>query len=152
MIDKRKIIVKTAKEEDIPHMVKLLKELFEIEKDFKPNEEKQKNGLNLLLNSKNAKIFVAKYNNLVVGMCSIQLLISTAEGGKVGILEDLIVDKNFRGEGIGSRLLSEVEKYCKENNITRLTLLADKDNTKAIKFYNSKNWRFTNLIVLRKFI
>lgn len=85
-------------------------------------------------------------------MCSIQTLISTAEGGKVGILEDLIVDKDFREKSIGSKLLSEVEKYCKENNILRLTLLADKDNKGAVGFYNSKNWKFTNLIVLRKFI
>ncbi|WP_292460251.1 GNAT family N-acetyltransferase [Methanothermococcus sp.] len=151
-MDKRKITVKTAKEEDIKDMVKLLKELFEIEKDFEPNEEKQRKGLELLLNSENARIFVAKCGNTVVGMCSIQTLISTAEGGKVGILEDLIVDKDFRGKGIGSKLLSEVGKYCKENNILRLTLLADKDNDKAIEFYNSKNWKFTNLIVLRKFI
>jgi len=39
-------------------------------------------------------------------MCSIQILISTAEGGKVALLEDLVVAENFRNMGIGTKLLS----------------------------------------------
>ncbi|AEF96210.1 GNAT family N-acetyltransferase [Methanotorris igneus] len=146
------ITIDTAKKEDIDDMINLLKQLFEIEKDFTPNYEKQRKGLELLLNSKNAVIFVARYNGKVVGMCSIQTLISTAEGGKVGILEDLVVDENFRGKGIGSKLLSEAERYCKEKGgLLRLSLLADKDNKKALEFYKSRGWKFTNLICLRKF-
>ncbi|MFU8652882.1 GNAT family N-acetyltransferase [Methanotorris formicicus] len=145
------IIIDTAKKEDIDDMINLLKQLFEIEKDFAPNYENQRKGLELLLNNKDAIIFVARYNDKVVGMCSIQTLISTAEGGKVGILEDLVVDENFRGMGVGSKLLLEVERYCKENGLLRLSLLADKDNKKALEFYKSRGWKFTNLICLRKF-
>ena len=145
------IVIDTAKKEDIEDMINLLKQLFEIEKDFTPNYEKQKRGLELLLDSKDAIIFVARYNERVVGMCSIQILISTAEGGKVGLLEDLVVDEKFRGKGIGTKLLLEAERYCKENGLLRLSLLADKDNIKALEFYKSKGWKFTNLICLRKF-
>lgn len=45
----------------------------------------------------------------------------------------------------------EAERYCKENGLLRLSLLADKDNTKALEFCKSKGWEFTNLICLRKF-
>ena len=106
------IVIDTAKKEDIEDMINLLKQLFEIEKDFTPNYEKQKRGLELLLDREDAVIFVARYNGKVVGMCSIQILISTAEGGKVGLLEDLVVDENFRGKGIGTELLLEAERYC----------------------------------------
>jgi len=105
----------------------------------------------LLLESEDAIVFVARYNGKVVGMCSIQILISTAEGGKVGILEDLVVDRDFRCKGIGTKLLLEAERYCKENGLLRLSLLADKDNIRALEFYKSRGWKFTNLICLRKF-
>ncbi|WP_244409529.1 GNAT family N-acetyltransferase [Methanocaldococcus jannaschii] len=52
---------------------------------------------------------------------------------------------------MGSKLLLEAERYCKENGLLRLSLLADKDNTKALEFCKSKGWEFTNLICLRKF-
>ncbi|WP_335328909.1 GNAT family N-acetyltransferase [Methanocaldococcus bathoardescens] len=65
--------------------------------------------------------------------------------------DTIVVDEKFRGKGIGSKLLAEAEKYCKENGLLRLSLLADKDNKKALKFYKSKGWKFTNLICLRKF-
>ena len=40
-------------------------------------------------------------------MCTVQTLISTAEGGPVGLVEDVIVRADYRGHGIGARLLTE---------------------------------------------
>jgi len=58
-------------------------------------------------------------------MCSVQTLISTAEGGKVGLHEDLIVRKDFRGKGIGAKLLAEVFRWCETYEILRLQLLRE---------------------------
>jgi ribosomal protein S18 acetylase RimI-like enzyme len=139
-----------ARMDDIDELCELLNELFNIEEDFTPNYEKQKKGLELLIDDENSIIFVARHKNKVIGMCSIQILISTAEGGKVALLEDLVVAKNFRNMGIGTKLLSKVEEFCRKNNLLRISLLADKDNKNALSFYKSKNYNFTNLICLRK--
>jgi len=95
-----------ARMDDIDELCELLNELFNIEEDFTPNYEKQKKGLELLIKDENCIIFVARHKNKVIGMCSIQILISTAEGGKVALLEDLVVAENFRNMGIGTKLLS----------------------------------------------
>ena len=87
---------------------------------------------------------------MVVGMCSVQTHISTAEGGPAGIVEDVVVHRDHRGRGIGGSLLGSAMAWCTKQGITRLTLLADRDNAPALQFYFSRGWTGTGLICLRK--
>jgi ribosomal protein S18 acetylase RimI-like enzyme len=133
-------------------MCNLLAQLFAIEKDFSPDREKQRKGLNLLLEDEKSVVLIAKRNDKVIGMCTLQFLISTAEGGKVALLEDLVVDAKWRNKGIGSALLRAAEGYCKQHGISRITLLADKDNHNALNFYKKHQWQKANMVVLRRFL
>ena len=69
--------------------IAVLKELFTIEADFDFDQEKQIFGLNLLLTSDKDCILVAQLLNddRVLGMCTLQTLISTAEGGRSDCLK-----------------------------------------------------------------
>lgn len=145
------IQIRTAEATDIEPMILLLAELFAIEADFQVNSAKQRAGLELLLNSENGQIFVAQNEvGQIVGMCSVQILISTAEGAKVGLLEDLIVSTAYRGQGIGTQLLRHLERWAQQQGLTRLQLLADKNNLPALDFYAQQDWQTTQLIALRK--
>src|SRR3990172_223231 len=134
--------IRRATSADIPVLCDLLCELFSIEADFSPDRRKQARGLKLLLTDTAATsiIIVAAQGDEIVGMCSVQTLISTAEGGPVGLLEDLIVRKDHRGNGIGTRLLSEIYKWCVTKSISRIQLLRDVDNERALKFYAGNDW------------
>lgn len=147
------VIIRTAKPSDIPQLVELLKELFTIEADFDFNRDKQANGLNLLQKSEKDCILVAQLLNddKVLGMCTIQTMISTAEGGAVGLLEDLIVSADFRHQGIGEKLLTEAVHWAECRDLRRLQLLADKNNLPAIHFYQKQGWQSTQLMGLRKY-
>lgn len=146
------VIIRTAEPCDIPQLVELLKELFTIEADFDFNRDKQANGLNLLLKSEKDCILVAQLlnDNKVLGMCTIQTMISTAEGGATGLLEDLIVSADFRHQGIGEKLLAEAVHWAECQGLSRLQLLADKNNLPAIHFYQKQGWQSTQLTSLRK--
>jgi ribosomal protein S18 acetylase RimI-like enzyme len=146
-------IIRKATYRDIPQMTALLIQLFTIEQDFVPNPEKQSKGLKLLLENKsNACVLVADTGFRIVGMITAQILISTSEGSYSAILEDLVVDKSYRRKGIGKQLMHEIEKWAKDNNISRLQLLADKNNNNALEFYKAIQWDSTQLICLRKYI
>ena len=134
---------------DIPQLVTLLEELFILEADFQVDQEKQVTGLALLIASQNDAVFVAEVNNAVIGMCSVQTLISTAEGGTVGIVEDLIVSCAYRKQGVASSLLAEVFNWSESQGLKRLQLLADQNNSFALDFYKKQGWRYTQLICLR---
>ncbi len=146
------IIVRKAVASDIAQMVGLLKELFAIETDFVFDRDKQMRGLTLLLNSGKDCILVAESldDNKVLGMCSVQTLISTAEGGPVGLLEDLIVTADFRHRYIGAQLLDEAIAWAECQGLRRLQLLADKNNPAAWKFYQKRGWQPTQMVCLRK--
>ena len=147
------ITIRPALSTDIPQLVLLLEELFSIEADFLIDSDKQARGLALLLNSDKDYVLVAELSgcNKIVGMCSIQTLISTTEGGVVGLLEDLIVATDYRQQGIASSMIDAAFNWSKMQGLKRLQLLADKNNALALAFYQKQDWQPqpTQLICLR---
>ncbi len=147
-----KIIIRDATVTDIKSLVKLLEQLFSIEKDFIFSAEKQEKGLWMMLDGcgKHRTIKVAQCNASVVGMCSVQTRISTAQGNMAAIVEDLVVDSEFINMGIGKMLLKAVFSWTRKRGITNLQLLADKYNQDALGFYERQNWDRTRLICFTK--
>jgi GNAT superfamily N-acetyltransferase len=145
-------LIRSALPADIPVLCDLLADLFETESDFSKDPEKQSNGLRLLLEDRSGrtKVFVAVHDGRVIGMCSVQVVISTAEGRPAAIMEDLVVRREHRGFGFGTALIDAVREWCLERGITRLQLLADKNNSQALTFYAKRGCSGTNLICLRK--
>ena len=147
----KEIILRQAIPADLPQLAKLLEKLFAIEEDFQYSYDLQRQGLGLLLESTSATILVAAENNKIVGMVTGQLTISTAEGGRSLLVEDLYVDEQVRGRGLGKRLLDEVGEWADRNGARRMQLLADCDNHKALDFYAHTGWQQTKLICLRNY-
>lgn len=146
------IMIRDGSPADLDELVCLLKMLFSIEKDFVFNASVQRRGLHLMVSGGNDSrcLKVAEAGREIIGMCSAQMLISTAEGGLSALVEDLVVKPSWRGRDIGSQLLRSVEAWAGENGATRLQLLADRDNSPALKFYEDRDWQRTRMICLRK--
>jgi len=86
----------------------------------------------------------------IITMITLQILISTAEGGPIGLLEDLVVAADFRHLGIGAKLLVGAVTWAECRGLKRLQLLADKNNLPALDFYEKQGWESTQLVCLRK--
>lgn len=154
------LVLRQARENDLPALVGLLQQLFSIEADFQCEPRIQEQGLRHLLakiaqaehGKEQAQVLIAESAGRVIAMCSVQVLISTAEGDEVGLLEDLIVDEAYRGTGVGSALLVEMESWSRRRGLRRLQLLADHANQTALDFYTHHQWRTTQLVVRRKYL
>lgn len=145
------VIVRPACTEDLDGLVCLLEMLFSIEEDFVIDSDKHRRGLDVMLNNRRGCIMAAEAaNGIVVGMCSGQLTVSTAEGGPAVLIEDVIVHKEWRGRGIGALLLDSIMAWGWENEASRLQLLADRKNVPALAFYKHLGWETTQLTCLRK--
>ncbi|WP_372806802.1 N-acetyltransferase family protein [Pontiella sp.] len=138
--------IRIATKDDVPAMAELLRQLFALEIDFTADYATQKQGLDLLLDRPNTAIFVAERKEQVIGMCTVQIHVSTAKGREVGVVEDVVVDIAHRGKGVGSALLRALEDWAAERGLARLQLLADRDNHPALGFYRRQGWHLTNLI------
>ncbi len=145
------LTVRPAETTDMATLVALLRQLFAIEEDFRIDEERQRRGLAMLLENPQALILVAEAAGRVIGMCSGQLLVSTAEGGPALLMEDVVVAEGFRGCGAGRLLVSAMADWAAARGAFRLQLLADRDNSRALSFYQAIGWQTTKLICLRRY-
>ena len=146
----REVVIRTAVTADLGSMTSLLGELFSIEADFTPDVRRQRQGLATLMVSNNTTLLVATAKETIIGMCTLQPLVSTAEGGTVGIIEDLVVTKMWRGKGVGGLLLNSIEEVARRQNMSRLQLLTEVDNNRAMQFYGKHRWEKLHLIAMRK--
>ena len=154
MNNKQPINISDAELTDIPALVDLLGALFSIEADFKPDTEKQIQGLRMLiLSPETGSIKVARdANGLAIGMVSAQLVISTAQGAHSAWLEDMIIHEHYRGQGIGKALITEVLAWAKQKGATRTQILVDTENAPAVGYYQHLGWENTQLAVRKMFI
>ncbi len=140
-----------ATEDDLPQLADLLAELFTLESDFTPDREKQLRGLRLILNDPAiGRLFVLRIGEKVAGMANALFTISTAEGGPVVLLEDVIVSREHRGRGLGRRLVGHVLDWAHGQGMTRITLLAERGNPSALDFYGKLGFHPSSMAVLRK--
>lgn len=144
------VTVRAGRAEDTAALVALLAQLFAIEADFTIDPVVQARGLALLRARPDAVILVAECAGAVVGMCTVQLTASTARGGLSAGLEDVVVDRAWRGRGIGSALLAAAEDWARGRGAVRLALLADETNLPALDFYGRLGFTRTRLVWLAK--
>ncbi len=138
--------ITAATEADIPDLIGLLGILFAIEQDFTPNMEKQRRGLTGLLASPSGQVAIARdARGRAIGLATAQLVISTAEGAPSAWIEDVVVESDWRGKGLGRALLAYVLQWARSQGATRAQLLADLDNTPALEFYEHLGWQSTRL-------
>ena len=142
--------IEQATLEDLPQLTDLLFELFTQEADFVPNRAKQMRGLRLLLEQPNrGRIFVLRQNGTILGMINLLFTISTAEGGFVIMLEDVIVHAEYRGKGFGEKLLVHAIGYAKKKDFLRITLLTDRLNEQGQHFFKGHGFIESKMIPMR---
>ncbi|MEW6140202.1 MAG: GNAT family N-acetyltransferase [Thermodesulfobacteriota bacterium] len=135
---------------DVPHLCDLLTLLFTQEADFRPDVKKQAAGLrHIIENPEIGSILVARDAAAVLGMVNILYTISTACGGRVALLEDMIVRPEHRNRGCGSLLLRAAIETAQEAGCARITLLTDRTNSGAIRFYEKHGFAPSAMVPLR---
>lgn len=146
-----KATIDFATADDLEPLANLLAELFMLESDFKPEREKQIAGLRLILDDPAVgQLFVLRVGGSVAGMANALFTVSTAEGCRVVLLEDVIVNAAYRRTGLGRQLVEHILAWAAANGLPRVTLLADRDNAPALAFYERMGFEYSAMRVLRK--
>ena len=142
--------IEPAVEADLERMVALLGLLFAQEAEFRPDPQAQARGLRLILaDPGQGQLLVAREGRRVVGMVSLLWSTSTALGGPVAWLEDLVVDSGCRGRGVGKALLAGAVAFGKEVGMLRITLLTDGDNQRAQGLYAAQGFEASPMVPMR---
>ncbi len=89
-----------------------------------------------MIDNDKQSILVAEVNNKIVGNIFI-----TPYGPKVAYLFRLAVKKEFRQQGVATKLLTEAELTCKKRSVKEIALFADKDNQFLNEFYYKRKYK-----------
>lgn len=142
--------VEPATLEDLPDLADLLHDLFSTEADFKPDTAKQLRGLQLIIEQPNrGRIFVLRVHGKIIGMINLLFTISTAEGGFVIILEDLVIARDHRGQGYGAQLIEHAKEFARQKDFLRITLLTDRPDEQSKHFFHQHGFHESRMVPMR---
>jgi len=139
--------------DDIPGLCELLDLLFAQETEFRPDRSLQSTGLQQIIDFPECgRILVLRQEEYLIGMVNLLFTISTALGGRVALLEDMIVHPEYRGSGAGSELLQAAINLAKSSGCRRITLLTDRTNESAQRFYERHGFTLSEMVPMRMFL
>jgi ribosomal protein S18 acetylase RimI-like enzyme len=88
-------------------------------------------------------LFAAKQNDRLVGF-AMGIICEDLYGNckPFMVIEDVIVDKNQRGNGVGSALMRELEKCAIDHDCYQVIFVTEADRAEALGFYRSLGYEF----------
>lgn len=150
MTQQTEIRAEQATLEDLPELTELLMDLFEEEEDFEPDRATQERGLKLILEEPSrGRILVLRTDHQIIAMANLLFTISTATGGFVILMEDVIVHPAHRGQGYGTRLMDHIRDFARQKGFLRITLLTDKISAESQRFFQKHGFQFSHMIPMR---
>jgi GNAT superfamily N-acetyltransferase len=146
--------VEMATLDDLSALTELVMDLFSMSSgDFQPDRSVQERGLRLILEQPSrGRIVVVRNDDQIFGMVNMLFTISTARGGFVILMEDVVIHPHHRGQGYGTMLLDHVVEFAKQKEFFRITLLTDKISAESQEFFKKQGFEYSNMIPMRRLI
>lgn len=147
-----KVIIRKAGLEDLTSIQKLNDNLFDLEfnnfddtlkREWALEKEGQEYFEDMI---KNEIVFVAQIEEKIVGylagsICE-QISYITETFAE---LDNMCIGDEYRRFGIGTLLMNEFKKYCKEKNMQNIKVTASAKNSRAIQFYMKNGFENYNV-------
>ncbi|MBI5127249.1 GNAT family N-acetyltransferase [Candidatus Roizmanbacteria bacterium] len=98
-----------------------------------------------IIERKDTMIFVAEdeSRNQLLGLVTFYLLPNIRHGWHRGHVEDIVVTKSSRNQGVGKKMFAAVKEYCRKNNIKVIKLDSGNELTNAHRFYEKVGGKHT---------
>lgn len=86
----------------------------------------------------NYSLYVTEIAGKIVGTFELLILDNLAHKGKPsGVVEDVVVDVEYRSQGIGRQMMGYAIEVCRENGCYKMTLSSNLKRERAHQFYES---------------
>ena len=130
------ITIDDASETDLPFIGVLVLELAEsVDVSEGANLEVIQRNFVSLLGKRDSKILVAKLGRKLVGFIHLTIRLTLFHPKFCCLIEELIIAKGHRGQGIGTFLLTETINRCQQLGCCEIEVSTAEKNTKARDFY-----------------
>ena len=131
------ILIRKATEKDIPRILELYSGLGD-GKNEKLDVESEKENLRKIQSYPNYEVYVAEKEGRIVGTFELLIMDNLAHSGKPSaIVEDVVVDENERGGGIGKTMMQFAMEQSKRHGCYKMTLSSNLKRERAHRFYEN---------------
>lgn len=90
----------------------------------------------------NYSLYIASIGDRIAGTFELLIMDNLAhKGTPSGIVEDVVVDMNYRSKGIGRKMMEFAIDTCKKNGCYKLTLSSSLQRENAHKFYEDLGFK-----------
>lgn len=86
-------------------------------------------------------VWLARVADATIGACVVCYAISTSRGGLVAKLDDVTVDPERHGQGIGTAMLAALIRHLRERGVGRIDTACHRENAAAWRFYQRHGFR-----------
>lgn len=117
------LAIRKMKEADIPEVARLEKEIF--------SDSWSEKAIKETFDQQQTLVLVAYEDKQLIGYLILYFVLEEGEIARIAVISD------YRRQGVGARLLLELEDLCEDNGITKLLLDVRESNKAAISFYTS---------------
>jgi len=98
--------------------------------------------LQIIAEDTRTRLFVCEIDGDVRASVLVSLCADVMYAGQpFAVIENLVVDHRWRGNGIGRALLCEVEQYCVSRNCSKMMLLSSASRADAHRFFEYVGFR-----------
>ena len=154
--------IRKASIKDLEHILRLNHELFKEEfKKFDKTlnlnwtySKKAKKYFRERVTKRNGFVEIVENNGKIIGyLCggiSEQLFYFYRQKAKHAELENMMIDKKFRGKNLGTKLSKNFMKWCEKNKIDYISVDASAGNEKTLNFYRKLGFKDYDLTLEMK--
>ena len=117
------LTIRRMKESDIPEVARLEKEIFP--------DPLSEGAISETFGQEQTLLLVAYEDRKLIGYLILYFVLEEGEIARIAVIPEC------RRQGVGARMLLELEDLCEDNGITKLLLDVRESNETAISFYTS---------------
>ena len=133
--------IRTARADDLPALLDLLEQLREcatpgVPWERAPETEVAATFVEILGDERRVFLVAEDDDGEVVGTADLVVVPNLTHAARpLAYVENVVVDREHRGRGIGASLMAECEARAREAGAYKLQLLSNADRTDAHRFY-----------------
>jgi GNAT superfamily N-acetyltransferase len=146
------IAFRTATPSDIQILVKFIRAFYEY--DHLPFvEETVSSALEQLLGDTSlGRAWLICVEDKPVGYAILSFDFSIEYGGRIAYVDEIFIQEDYRGRGIGTQAFAFLEETCRSLNLKALYLEVERVNIKAQQFYQKRGFIDHDRLLLTKWV
>lgn len=128
-------------ESSIDSVLEMAERLYALWGDRYDAERTRPAMLRLIAEPQHGGMWLMKTSGQVAGYMVVTVCFSLEFGGLFGLLDELYLQENARGSGMGWRAIEFAESFCRERGLHALRLEVGHANARAIALYKRTGFR-----------